>query len=99
MARLEAGELYTMGKLEVEGFKPEVTERIHLEWKMREGDPFNDTYLQSFVRHLSIPGVTEFVVEKSESETPHTMDVTVIACLPGSKCKMRTPELGDKDPQ
>lgn len=97
--RIEAGDLYTMGKFEVEGFKPEVVEQLHLAWKLREGDPFDDSYLKGFLKTLHIPGVTDFAVEKSEGEAPHTMDVTIVACLPGSNCKVKSPELGEKDPQ
>ncbi len=52
------GELYHMGKVEIEGIDPEQTRRLMQGWKLGEGEPYDNTYVQQFLQHtaLRVPG-------------------------------------------
>lgn len=52
------GDLYHMGKLEIEGVEPEQVRRLAQGWKMGEGEPYDSTYIQQFLAHtlLKVPG-------------------------------------------
>lgn len=52
------GDLYHMGKLEIEGVEPEQVHRLAQGWKMGEGEPYDSTYIQQFLAHtlLKVPG-------------------------------------------
>ncbi|HEY7405858.1 MAG TPA: POTRA domain-containing protein [Candidatus Angelobacter sp.] len=52
------GELYHMGKVEIEGLDAEQVRKLLLAWKLGEGEPYDNTYVQQFLAHtvLKIPG-------------------------------------------
>ncbi|HET9837168.1 MAG TPA: POTRA domain-containing protein [Candidatus Angelobacter sp.] len=52
------GELYHMGKVEIEGIDQEQTRRLVQGWKLGEGEPYDNTYVQQFLQHtaLRVPG-------------------------------------------
>jgi outer membrane protein assembly factor BamA len=52
------GPLYHMGKLEIEGVDAQATHKLTQNWKLAEGDPYDNTYIQQFLAHtvLKIPG-------------------------------------------
>ena len=52
------GELYHMGKLEIEGVEPEQAHKLEQGWKLGEGEPYDNTYVQQFLSHtvLKVPG-------------------------------------------
>jgi outer membrane protein insertion porin family len=56
--QVKEGELYHMGKLEIEGVDPEQTRKLMQGWKLGEGEPYDSTYVTEFVKHtvLKIPG-------------------------------------------
>jgi outer membrane protein assembly factor BamA len=52
------GELYHMGKLEIEGIAPEQAHKLMQGWKLGEGEPYDNTYLHQFLEHnvVKVPG-------------------------------------------
>ena len=52
------GELYHMGKLEIEGVEPEQVRKLEQGWKLGEGEPYDSTYVQQYLSHtvLKVPG-------------------------------------------
>jgi len=52
------GDLYHMGKLEIEGVEPEQAHKLEQGWKLGEGEPYDNTYVQQFLSHtvLKVPG-------------------------------------------
>jgi outer membrane protein assembly factor BamA len=55
---VKEGELYHMGKLEIEGVEPETSHKLAQGWKLAEGEPYDSTYIQQFLAHtlLKVPG-------------------------------------------
>jgi outer membrane protein assembly factor BamA len=86
---VQEGPLYKMGKFEVAGFPEKVAEEVTDLWKLREGDPFDRTYIARFFGEAKVKqlfGGQRFVVEQSEGEQPNSLDVTVLICQEGG-CK------------
>jgi outer membrane protein assembly factor BamA len=56
--QVNEGELYHMGKLEIEGMEPEPQRKLMQSWKLAEGEPYDSTYVQQFLSHtmLRVPG-------------------------------------------
>src|SRR6201999_681649 len=52
------GELYHMGKLEIEGLDPEALRKLTQGWKLTEGEPYDSTYIHEYLAHvvLKVPG-------------------------------------------
>ena len=52
------GELYHMGKLEIQGVEPDQAHKLAQGWKLGEGEPYDATYLEQFLAHtlLRVPG-------------------------------------------
>jgi outer membrane protein assembly factor BamA len=52
------GALYHMGKLEIEGIAPEQAHKLAQGWKLGEGEPYDNTYVNQFLEHtvLKVPG-------------------------------------------
>jgi len=55
---VKEGDLYHMGKLEIEGVEPEQSRKLAQGWKLGEGEPYDTTYVQQFLAHtlLKVPG-------------------------------------------
>lgn len=55
---VKEGDLYHMGKLEIEGVEPEQARKLAQGWKLGEGEPYDATYVQQFLAHtlLKVPG-------------------------------------------
>ena len=55
---VKEGDLYHMGKLEIEGVEPEQARKLEQGWKLGEGEPYDNTYVQQFLSHtvLKVPG-------------------------------------------
>jgi outer membrane protein assembly factor BamA len=55
---VKEGELYHMGKLEIEGVEAEQSRKLAQGWKLGEGEPYDATYIQQFLAHtlLKVPG-------------------------------------------
>ena len=54
---IKEGELYHMGKLEIQGVDAETVRKLSQNWKLGEGEPYDSTYIQQFVEHtlLRVP--------------------------------------------
>jgi len=52
------GDLYHMGKLEIQGVEPEQTRRLEKIWKLAEGQPYDATYVHQFIADtmVKVPG-------------------------------------------
>ncbi|HSK44382.1 MAG TPA: POTRA domain-containing protein [Candidatus Binatia bacterium] len=52
------GDLYHMGKLEIQGVEPEQAHKLEQIWKLAEGDPYDATYVQQFIANtvVKVPG-------------------------------------------
>jgi outer membrane protein assembly factor BamA len=46
---VKEGELYHMGKVEIEGVEPEQAHKLAQGWKLGEGEPYDNTYVRQFV--------------------------------------------------
>jgi outer membrane protein assembly factor BamA len=55
---VKEGELYHMGKIEIEGIEPEAVQKLTQGWKLAEGAPYDSTYVQQFLGRvvLKVPG-------------------------------------------
>ena len=86
---VKEGPLYKMGKLDLAGFPDKLVDDISTLWKLREGDPFDRSYV---VRFFADPKIAQlfsgrkFVVEQSEGDTPQIVDISINLCDPAG-CK------------
>lgn len=83
------GPLYKMGKLDLSGFPDKLVNEVTTLWKLREGDPFDRSYVVRFFADQRIMQLFEgkqFVVEQSEGETPQIVDISINLCDPAG-CK------------
>ena len=86
---VKEGPLYKMGKLDLSGFPDKLVDQVSTLWKLREGDPFDRSYV---VRFFADPRIAQlfsgkkFVVEQSEGDTPQIVDISINLCDPGG-CK------------
>ena len=72
------GDLYRMGKLEIEGLDAENTRQLLQAWKLSPGSPYDDTYLRQFLTHavVRIPGRRwEWVIAERLDEPQKTVNV------------------------
>jgi outer membrane protein assembly factor BamA len=89
--RINEGDLFSMGKFSVDGMTPANAEKVQQLWKMREGDPFNVTYLKQFIGTFHLPDETPYVLEQSEGEAKNSIDVTLLVCQPRTPCRPSGP--------
>jgi outer membrane protein assembly factor BamA len=83
------GDLFQMGKLEIEGLQSASADKVHQAWKLREGDPFDSTYVHKFFTQFRLPADTPYLVEETEGERPRSIDLTIIFCKPNDPCRPR----------
>ncbi|MGZ4896661.1 MAG: hypothetical protein ACXVJ0_09355 [Candidatus Angelobacter sp.] len=52
------GDLYHMGKLEIQGVEPEQAHKLEQIWMLAEGEPYDATYVQQFMANtvVKVPG-------------------------------------------
>jgi len=52
------GDLYRMGKLEIQGVEPEQVHKLEQIWKLAEGQPYDATYVHQFIAEtvVKVPG-------------------------------------------
>ncbi len=55
---VKEGELYHMGKLEIEGVDADQVRKLIQGWKLGEGEPYDTTYIQQFLAQtvVKVPG-------------------------------------------
>jgi outer membrane protein insertion porin family len=100
---VKEGDLFSMGKFDVEGLDKSSTEKMRLAWQLREGDPFDPTYVTTFLKKFRLPEGTGYLIDEAEGERPKSVDLTVLFCSPTDPCKPKnanqlyTPPAADDD--
>ncbi|HEY7389287.1 MAG TPA: POTRA domain-containing protein [Bryobacteraceae bacterium] len=78
---VDAGPLYTMGKLTIAGLDLEGEAAIRKAYGIKEGQPFNPEYPQAYLKNIRDEGVFdnlgETKAENNVNEKDHTVDVTL----------------------
>lgn len=72
------GELYHMGKLEIEGVDADAVRKLASGWKLGEGEPYDNTYVHQFLEHtvLKVPGRKwEWMTFEQIDDTQKTVNV------------------------
>ncbi|MGC2696996.1 MAG: POTRA domain-containing protein [Candidatus Angelobacter sp.] len=72
------GDLYHMGKLEIEGVETEQARKLATGWKLGEGEPYDNTYVHQFLAHtlLKVPGHKwEWMTFEQIDDTQKTVNV------------------------
>jgi outer membrane protein assembly factor BamA len=75
---VKEGELYHMGKVEIEGVAPEQAHKLIQGWKLGEGEPYDNTYVHQFLEHtvLKVPGRKwEWMTFEQIDDTQKTVNV------------------------
>jgi len=75
---VKEGELYHMGKVEIEGVEPEQARKLAQGWKLGEGEPYDNTYVHQFLAHtvLKVPGHKwEWMTFEQIDDTQKTVNV------------------------
>jgi outer membrane protein assembly factor BamA len=84
---VKEGDLFEMGKFEVQSPDKVFNEKVRLAWKLREGDPFDPKYLNNFLQNIKGPRNSAFLVDEAQGERPRSIDVTIIVCAASDPCK------------
>lgn len=84
---IKEGDLFSMGKFDVEGLDKGSAERMRQSWQLREGEPFDPAYLKEFFKKFRMPENSAYLVDEVEGERPKSVDVTIVFCAPKDPCK------------
>src|SRR5213075_1634747 len=72
------GPQYKMGKLEVEGLAKNSAEKLRNAWKLREGEPYDRSYIADFLRTFQIPAGASYNIEQEVNEENKVVDTTLV---------------------
>jgi outer membrane protein assembly factor BamA len=79
--RIQEGEVYSMGDLEIRGLDSRMSARLEDDWRLRAGDPYDSSYPKQFLdrEDKEIPVMSDWDVNVRESvnQKEHTVDVTL----------------------
>jgi outer membrane protein assembly factor BamA len=79
--RIQEGEVYSMGDVEIRGLDSRMTARLQDDWKLRDGDPYDSSYPKKFLDQADkeISLLTDWNASVRESLNPEekTVDVTL----------------------
>jgi outer membrane protein insertion porin family len=79
--RIEEGDVYSMGDLEIRGLDSRTTARLQDDWRLRGGDPYDSSYPKQFLqredREISIMADWNTSVRESLNKNEKTVDVTL----------------------
>jgi len=79
--RIEEGDVFSMGDLEIRGLDSRTTARLEDDWKLRGGDPYDSSYPKKFLeladKELSLMSDWHASVRESLNPDEKTVDVTV----------------------
>jgi outer membrane protein assembly factor BamA len=79
--RIQEGDVYSMGDLEIRGLDSRTTARVQNDWKLRGGDPYDSSYPRQFLdvaeKELSSTGDWNTSVRESLNHQEKTVDVTL----------------------
>jgi len=81
LLKIDEGDVYSMGDLEIRGLDSRTTARLQDEWKLRGGDPYDSGYPKKFLeqadKELSLLDDWKPSVRESLDPDEKTVDVTV----------------------
>jgi outer membrane protein assembly factor BamA len=79
--RIQEGDVYSMGDVEIRGLDSRMTARLQDDWKLRAGDPYDSSYPKNFLDQADkeISLLTDWNASVRESLNPEekTVDVTL----------------------
>ena len=79
--KIEEGDVYSMGDLEIRGLDSRATARLQDDWKLRGGDPYDSSYPKKFLeqadKELSLLEDWKASVRESLNPDDKTVDVTL----------------------
>jgi len=79
--KIQEGDVYSMGDLEIRGLDSRTTARLQDDWKLRGGDPYNSSYAQRFLdqadKEISLLSDWNVSVRESLNRGENTVDVTL----------------------
>jgi len=81
LLKIDDGDVYSMGDLEIRGLDSRTTARLQDEWKLRGGDPYDSGYPKKFLeqadKEMSLLDDWKASVRESLNPDDKTVDVTV----------------------
>jgi outer membrane protein assembly factor BamA len=81
LLQVHEGDVFHMGEFEVRGLDTRTAARVVDLWKLHEGDPFDDSYTNTFLdgalKNLSLPGDWKIITNQSVNESDKTVDLTL----------------------
>jgi outer membrane protein assembly factor BamA len=79
--RIQEGDVYSMGDLEIRGLDSRTTARLQEDWKLRGGDPYDSSYPKRFLeradKEISIMSDWNTSIRESLNQNDKTVDVTL----------------------
>jgi outer membrane protein assembly factor BamA len=79
--RIQEGDVYSMGDLEIRGLDARMTARLQDDWKLRAGDPYESSYPKKFLeqadKDISLLSDWNASVRESLNPQEKTVDVTL----------------------
>jgi len=79
--RIQEGDVYSMGDLEIRGLDSRTTARLQDDWKLRGGDPYDSSYAKRFLdqadKEISLLDDWHVSVRESLNPGEKTVDVTL----------------------
>ena len=79
--RVQEGEVYSMGDLEIRGLDARMAARLEDDWRLRGGDPYDSSYPKQFLdredKEISVMSDWDASVRESLNHNEHTVDVTL----------------------
>jgi outer membrane protein assembly factor BamA len=79
--RIQEGDVYSMGDLEIRGLDSRTTARLQEDWQLRGGDPYDSSYPKRFLervdKEISIMSDWNTSVRESLNKNDKTVDVTL----------------------
>jgi outer membrane protein insertion porin family len=77
--RVNEGDLYRMGDLQIDGLADDAATRMATQWQMKKGDPFDDSYLKRFFdsmyRDVTLSKSLNVVPKQSVNQKDKTVSV------------------------
>jgi outer membrane protein assembly factor BamA len=79
--RIQEGEVYSMGDLDIRGLDARTAARLEDDWKLLGGDPYDSSYPKQFLdredKEISVLSDWDASVRESLNQKEHTVDVTL----------------------
>jgi outer membrane protein assembly factor BamA len=79
---VKPGPVYHLGEVEIDGLDDKAQARLREDWRLREGEPYDQSYALTFMRESARdlpPGVHwKMLAHESVNENEKTVDVTIV---------------------